>query len=80
MTKATSTNQTIGTMAGQRGIQFVFTLKNGKTAQVVFDFYGAGSQFNGAAYIRIESAAIASMIKAHLDVESFTHYLIPLVP
>lgn len=79
MTQAKSTQQIIGTMAGQRAIRFDFTMKNGERGcSVTFDFYRAGAQFDGATYARIEGAALRSMAAAGRlgNVETFTHTLI----
>lgn len=76
MTKATSMNQIIGTMTGDRAIQFVFTLADDTKRTVTLDFYRNGSAFNGATYARMESAALRSVIKTGAEVKTFTHFII----
>jgi hypothetical protein len=76
--KATSTDQVIGTMAGHRAIVFTFALKGQFSKQVQFDFINGDLRFNGATYVRLESAALNSMIRAGYKVETFTHEIYPL--
>jgi hypothetical protein len=73
-------DETVGTMTGVRAIRFEFTMKPGRGngRHIDFDFYGRGANFNGAAYNRIEAAALRAMADAGLldGVETFTHWLI----
>lgn len=73
--QVTDVLQEIGTMHGQRGIQFVFETTDGKR-RVTFDFHGAGSNFNGATYAMCEAAALRSATTAGLTVQGWTHFLI----
>jgi hypothetical protein len=78
--KCEKMDETVGTMTGVRAIRFEFTMKPGRGngRHIDFDFFGRGAAYNGAAYNRIEAAALRAMADAGLldGVETFTHWLI----
>jgi hypothetical protein len=76
MTQVQTTTEEIGTMHGQRGIRFNFTMQDDSQASITFDFYGNGRDFNGAPYARCEAAALRAMVTAGYEVKIWSHFII----
>lgn len=76
--KVQNVTDILGTMEGHRAILFTVKTTSGKSLSVPFDFYGAGRNFNGATYARIESAMLGSVAAAGYNIETFTHHLLHL--